>query len=222
MAIQSKVHTCKSIAPLDRDVRDGFVFPAGPSPGQFVSIWGNKIVMMIVVAAGIVGLCRFAFHVNLHDQKLAMADQACAGTIVRSEVLHVWLPPTFIEFAQHQPSSGAPRTHKAFKRVLALRGWEALWYAITTRAYMANGDFIDLPFVRQPFSEPGLFPEILEILAVITEDSCAEATNKFSSASVHVLTEESMKREIRDVMAELQRNPYSLVGLEHRADSRAQ
>jgi hypothetical protein len=55
---------------------------------------------------------------------------------------------------------------------------------------------------------------------VATENSSDEATDELSSTSVHVLPEESMKCESRDVMAELQRHPYSLAGLERRGDSR--
>jgi hypothetical protein len=93
---------------------------------------------------------------------------------------------------------------------------------MTARAHQANGNSVDMAVARQPYSEPNSFPEFLHILAVATENSSDEATDEFSSASVHVLPEESMKCEIRDVMAELQRNPYALVGPERRGESGGQ
>jgi hypothetical protein len=178
--------------------------------------------MVLVLAAGGLALTDFASDVDKKDQNLADGDRPGAGIIVRSEVLHIWLPPAFVEWATRQPSSGVMRTHEDLKRFLERRGQEKLWYATTTRGHQANGNSVDLPLVRQPYSEPNSFPEFLEILAVAAEDSSDEATDKFSSASVHVLPEESIMIDFRDVMAELRRHPCSLAGLERRGDSGGQ
>jgi hypothetical protein len=219
MSNQAHPIEADAIEPHDRVGHDESVVATGPLERRFVSIWASRIFMVLVLAAGGMALTDFASHVDKKDQNLADADQAGAGIIVRSEMLHIWLPPTFLEWATCHASSEVMRTHEDLRRFLEIRGKEKLWYAMTTRAHQTNGEFVDLPFVRQPYNEPTLFPQFLAILAVATENSSDEATDELSSTSVHVLPEES-KCESRDVMAELQRHPYSLAGLERRGDSR--
>ena len=222
MANQAHPIEADAIVPHDRVGHDESLIATDPPPRRFVSIWASRIFMVLVLAAGGMALTDFTSDGDKKDQNLADGDQPGAGIIVRSEVLHIWLPPAFVEWATRQPSSGVMRTHEDLKRFLERRGQEKLWYATTTRGHQANGNRVDLPLVRQPYSEPNSFPEFLEILAVANENSSDEATDKFSSASVHVLPEQSMKCEIRDVMAQLQRNPYALVGPERREESGGQ
>jgi hypothetical protein len=222
MSNRDHLHNGNAIVPHGPVGHDECVVATGPSPRRFVSIWASRMFMVLVLTAGGLALTDFASDVDKRDQNLADGGQPEAGIIVRSEVLHIWLPPAFVEWATRQRSSGVMRTHEDLKRFLERRGQEKLWYAMTARAHQANGNSVDMAVVRQPYSEPNSFPEFLHILAVATENSSDEATDKLSSASVHVLPEESMKCEIRDVMAELQRNPYALVGPERRGDSGGQ
>jgi hypothetical protein len=215
MPIDRQERTGRSIFPDDRAAQDEFDFTSDRLPARLVSIWGSKIFMVLVFAAGAMGLTYFASVMSKKDQNLADGDQGGAGIIVRLELLHIWLPPALIELVEREPSSGAIRTHEELKRFLDHLGRQNLWYALTARGHQANGELVDLPFVRQPYKEHVLFPEFLKILAMAAENS----TDEFSSASVHVLTEEIARCEIRDVMAELKRNPYSLVGLDRRGDS---
>jgi hypothetical protein len=220
MSNRCHLYNGNAIVPHDRVGHDESLIATGPPPRRFVSIWVSRMFMVLVLAAGGLALTNFASDVDKKDQNLADGDQPEAGIIVRSEVLHIWLPPALIELANRQPSSGVMRTHEDLKQFLERRGQEKVWYAMTTRGHQANGNSIDMPFVRQPYSEPNSFPEFLHILAVATENSSDEATDEFSSALVHVLPEESVTFDFRNVMAELQRHPYSLAGLDRRADSR--
>jgi hypothetical protein len=220
MANQAHPIEADAIVPHDRVGHDESLIATDPPPRRFVSIWASRIFMVLVLAAGGMALTDFTSDGDKKDQNLADGDQPGAGIIVRSEVLHIWLPPAFVEWATRQPSSGVMRTHEDLKRFLELRGEEKLWFAMTVRAHQTNGNSLDMPVVRQPYSEPILFPQFLDILAVAAENSSDDATDNFSSASVHVLPEKSMKCERWEVMAELQRHPYSLDGLDRRADSR--
>ena len=212
----------RSIVPHDRAERDEFVFAPGRLPARVVSRWGSKIIMVLVVAGGAMRLTHFASAVSKMDQNVADGNQAGSGIIVDFEVLHIWLPPTFLELANRQSPSGVLLAHEDLQRFLEVRCQEKLWYAMTTRGHLANGEIVDLPLVRQPYNEPSSFPLFQKILAAAAQNPFDDPTDEFSSASIHVLTDELVKCEIRDVMAELKRNPYALVGLEHRRDFEGQ
>lgn len=175
--------------------------------------------MVFMIGAGMMGLTRFAFHVSKQGQNLAPADRPGAGIIVRSEVLRIWLHPTLIELATRQSQSEVIRTHEDLRRVLELRGQKNLWYAVTIRGHRVDGDFVDILFLRQPYTEPRLFPEFLEILATTVGNSAGATTDDFSTASVHILPEDLVKLELRDAIAELQSDPAALVNPEPRGDS---
>src|SRR5258708_1550238 len=100
MSIDRQEHNGRPMLPHDRAEQGEFDFTSDRLPARLVSTWGNKILMVLVVAAGAMGLTCFASHVSKKDQSLADGDQFSAGTIVRSEVLHIWLPPSLIEMAE--------------------------------------------------------------------------------------------------------------------------
>ena len=219
MSIQSDADYRDAIDSDNRTSQDKPVVSESRLPLRLVSSWGSTVLMAFVIAGGMLGLTRFACHLSQKDQTLATAFEGGGGIIVRSEVLHIWLPPTLIELAKCQLSSGVIRTHDDLKQFLELRGQEKLWYAMTRRAHQSNGEIVDMPFVRQPYREPDSFGEFLMTLAEAAANSSDGAPEGLSSGSFHLLTEEFVKCEVRDVMAELKRHPYSLVGLERREDS---
>jgi hypothetical protein len=219
MWIRARGHKGETSFSHHRARHDESEFAARLSPGRFISTWGSTLFVALVIGAGATGLTQFASSESKEAQNFAEGDQAGAGMIVRSDVLHIWVPPALIELVERQESSGVIRNHEDLKRFLELRGQEKLWYAMTTRGCQANGDLVDLSLVRRPYDEPTSFPLFQKILAAAAQNPFDDATDEFSSASIHVLTAELAKCEIRDVMAELKRNPYSLVGLERRGDS---
>jgi hypothetical protein len=157
----------------------------------------GSIMMTIVIVAAVVGLTRFASHVTRQAQELTFADAPGAGNVIRTEVLHVWLPQTLFERSKHQSP----------QRSLELQGRENFWYAVTTRAHQVNGEFADVTFIRRPCDDPEHFPELLEFLAAAGGNPPIDPDANFSKAEVHIIAEKLPKRGPREVMAELLGHP---------------
>ncbi len=209
-----------SITTQDRAERDESVFAPGRSPRRFISIWGGNVVMVFAIAAGMMGLTRFATQVSRQSQKLADGDRPGAGITVRYEMLDAWISPTLMELAKHQAQSGKKQTHEDLRRFLELRRQEELWYAVMTRGHRVDGNIEDIQYLRQPYNDAEHLPELLEILNMAAENSCSDPGDLVSTASVHVVPEDFAKLALRDVLAELQDNPNALFDLERRGDSR--
>ena len=158
--------------------------------------------MTIIFVAAVLGLICFADLVTRQGPELAPADRSGLGIIVRSEVLRLWMPEA-TEMAICQLQRPALQTHKELKRFLELHDQKGLWYALTARAYQANGHCVDLTFVRQPYKDSAHFPEFLAILAAADSRPPCNRTVEFSRVSVHVIAGDLSKREPREVMAEL-------------------
>jgi hypothetical protein len=118
-------------------------------------------------------------------------------------VLHLWLPETLIELASRQAQSPVVRDPGEMRRYLELREQECLWFALTTRGHQVNGEFVDMTVIRRPYQEPHLFPELRAMLAKAAGNPPRDPTAELSTASVHIMTEESWKREPREVIGEL-------------------
>jgi hypothetical protein len=78
-----------------------------------------------------------------------------------------------------------------------------VWYAVTLSGQQVDADHVDLTFVRRPYHDRSRFPELLTILAVAAGNRPIAAAADSSTPSVHLLPEESLTRESREVMAEL-------------------
>jgi hypothetical protein len=162
---------------------------------------------MIVFAAGVMGLAWLSCHVTRRDQGLEPDNSPGAGIAVRSEPIHLWLPRTLTELAQRQSQSRVVRTHEELRRFLELEGREDLWYALTARGHQVNGQFVDITVIRRPYDDAPHFPELLAILATVAGDPPRHPDADFSRASVHIIAEELLNSEPREVMAELLRHP---------------
>ena len=173
--------------------------------------WADTFFTMIVLAAGVTGLTCLSFHVARQDQELESASRSGSGIIVRSEPIHLWLPQTLTELAQHQSQSRVVRTHEELQRFLELEGREDLWYALTARGHQVNGGFVDITVIRRPYDDASHFPELLAILATVAGNPPHHPDADFSRASVHIMAQELLKGEPREVMAELLSHPSPAV-----------
>jgi hypothetical protein len=142
-------------------------------------------------------LTRFAYHVTRHAHGLADDDGADAGIVIRTEVLHLWLPQTLLEQAKHRP----------LQQFLERQGQDNLWYALTVRGHQHNGGFADITIVRRPCNDPARLSELLDILATAGGNPPSDPKLDFSHASVHIIAEEMAHREPREVIAELLGHP---------------
>jgi hypothetical protein len=183
------------------------VFNASPTLPRLFRVWGDKVAMGIMIAATVIGLARLASHATQPDRDLEPDDCSGAGMIVRYEVLHLWLPESLTELAKRQYQSPGVRVHEELQRFLELQDQEDLWYALTTRGHQVNGDFADLTFIRRPYYDPHHFPELLDVLATAAGNPPRYPNEDFSTASVHIMPGESLKRGPQEVIAELLRVP---------------
>ena len=179
---------------------------------ELASIWGSKIFTLLVMATGVTGLTCFALYVSKRNQEHASGNRTDASTLVRVEVRRVWLPRALVDLAKHEPPTGPIRTHAHLRRVLELRGQEKVWYAMTLWAHDSNGDFIDFPVVRQPYGEPEVFIELLEILSIATGNWPGEPPDRFSAVSFGLVPESLLKHEPRDGIAALLADPTAQRG----------
>ena len=184
------------------------ILETGPPPRQFLSIWGGTIFMILVFAAGVMGLVGFSFHVARRAHEVQPVDQAGAGIIVRSELLRLWLPQELTDLSKRQSQPMVVRTHEELQRLLERQDRRRLWYALTFRAHQVNGKVVDLTFIRRPYDDPGHFPEFLDILATAAGNPPRGPDEDYSKASVSIIAQEPSKREPRDVMAELLTGPF--------------
>jgi hypothetical protein len=168
---------------------------------RFRSIRGGNILMMITIVAAVLGLTRLAPHVPRNAQE--PEPDAKLFVIVRSEVLCIWLPQTLTELAKRQAQSRFVRTHEELQRFLDLKHQQTLWYALSMRAYDANGEFSDVTCIRRPYDDSLYFPEVVAILATVAGTPPHEPNSDFSRASVHIIADEFLNGEPREVMAEL-------------------
>ena len=159
--------------------------------------------MLIVLAVGIIGLYRLSIHVTRHAQLVDPSNRPGSGTIVRSELIHVWLPPTLSELARLQSESPVVRTHKELQEYLAQRDGEKLWYAIVARAHQVDGRVIDLTFIRWPYDEGYSFKDMLDILATAAGNLPGGPEGDYAKASVDIMGPDLLKHDPREVVADL-------------------
>jgi hypothetical protein len=92
MSMRRHAHNGTSIVPHDQVQNPELIGPATPSVPRLASNLLGKLMMVVMIAAGAVGLTGFAVQVSRQDPELASAGQPGAGIIVRSEVVRIWLP----------------------------------------------------------------------------------------------------------------------------------
>jgi hypothetical protein len=180
----------------------------GQSTWQVLTFRGCTLVMPIVIVVAVIALACFGSYVNRQAHERELSKDAEWFMVARSEVLNLWLPQTLIELAKRQAQSGFIRTHEDLQQSLELQREQELWYAVTVRAYRGNGEFADTTYIRWPYYDPHNyhFQEFQDILASATGNPPCYPdfpTSGYSKASVHVIDEELLEREPREVMAEL-------------------
>jgi hypothetical protein len=209
MYIYRHDHNGGSIISLDHPERNQRAVVATRPPRRLVSIWGSNNLTLLVLIAGTIGLALFAFHIGRHDQELASVDETNESMLVHFAVRRIWLPQALVDLATNEPPTGAILTHKDLTRHFEIRGQEKMWYAMIVRSHDAEGDFVDIPFVRWPYNEPDLFHEFLKILALATGKPTGEPNGWLSTASSSLLPDGLLKRDPREAVADLLNDPVA-------------
>jgi hypothetical protein len=173
--------------------------------------WAATLFMIVAVAAGVIGLGRFSLHVSSMPQVQEPADRPGAGIIVRSELVHLWLPQGVTELARRHARSRSVQTHEQLRRILEQEDRQDLWYALTTRTQQVDGEFADITMIRRPYDDELHFVEFLDVLATVAGDPPRHLDADFSRASVRLIGDEFLKRDPREVMTELLGHPFTSV-----------
>ncbi|SIN72759.1 hypothetical protein SAMN05444166_0471 [Singulisphaera sp. GP187] len=154
---------------------------------RLLTVKGEKIMIGFFLATAMTGLA----GVNLNGIRPAQGNDndevAGAGIIVRSEVLHLWLPETFRELA-YSPAQTV-RDHQELRQFLEQRHLETLRYSVTTRGHQVDGGYSDIRYTRQPYEDAHQFQEFLDILAGVGGIPDHDLAAAFPGASVHFIAE---------------------------------
>jgi hypothetical protein len=169
---------------------------------RFYRLW-LEWAFVVSVGTGSIGLTAFACQTSRQDRSLEPDKPSGDNIMIRCEVVHLWLPPALIELSHRRSQSRLTHDGKEFQRFLELPDHKDLWYAFCMRGHLVNGQCYDIRIIRWPCHEPREFPELSEVLATAAGNPPRDSTIEFSGASVHVIPDELLEREPREIIAEL-------------------
>jgi hypothetical protein len=157
-------------------------------------IVGNLMIVVVLVTTAF-GLAQFDALAPRPSGALEFSDPPGSGVIVRSEVIHMWLPEILADPARQEFPALVARTHQELKKVLEREGQERLWYAITVRGHQANLGAADISFIRRPYCEPENFQELMDVLATVAGNPPCYPSADYSAAIVHIIPAGMSRRE---------------------------
>jgi hypothetical protein len=174
---------------------------------RFLAPWGESAWIGVILAAAVIGLSHLGIHAPRPDPETEADDHSGRGTVVRNELLRIWLPETLSDLARRQSQCRVLQNHEELKQFLERDEQEELWYALTWRGHQANGGFADITVIRHPHREPQYFPEFLAVMATSAGNPPSGPDLDFSTGAVSLIPEGSRDRDAHEVMVELLRNP---------------
>jgi hypothetical protein len=147
----------------------------------------GRLMIVVVFVTIVIGLKQFSAVIPQPGAAPEFSDAPGSGVIVRSEVIHLWLPKTLVELARSESPTLVARTHQELKKSLERRGQENLWYAITVRGHQVNHLAVDMSFIRHPYREPEHFQELMDLLASAAGSPPRRPSADYSAAVVHIM-----------------------------------
>ncbi len=132
----------------------------------FRRLVGNLMIVVSCVAT-VIGLTQLDALTPRPSPEPELSDPPGSGLIVRSEVIHLWLPETLVYPARHELPALVARTRAGTREALDRRGQENLWYAITVRGHQVNHGTEDISFIRYPYRESANLQELMDVLATV-------------------------------------------------------
>jgi hypothetical protein len=160
----------------------------------FRRLAGNLMIVVVFVTM-VIGLAHFNAVVPQPGAVPELSDAPGSGLIVRSEVIHLWLPESLVDPARNESPSLVTRTHQELIKALDRRGQENLWYAITVRAYLANDRSEDMSFIRHPYRQLDHLQELTDIVATVVGIPPRHPSADYSAAVVHIMPARMSQRE---------------------------
>lgn len=177
----------------------------GNEPRRFLSSRAENTGVVILVAAAMLAVAWFQCDRLQPPRKLNPDEIPGSGSVVQTEVVHVWMPEALRQLAGPPTEGRDARDHVDIRRLLEQRHQEHLRYAVTLRGHQVNGRHSDVTFVRRPYEDARILPEFLDTLKFVSGARNRDTGTDFSGASVHIVSEELLLREPAEIAAELQR-----------------
>jgi hypothetical protein len=165
--------------------------------------WCDQVFMVVVIVASALAFMSLDSRGIRPSRVLKPDEQPGSGVIVRDEVLHLWLPESLLDLPGHQSEPSLAQTHQELRSSLERRGRENVWYALTIRSHVDNGEMADITFIRHPYSDAEHFQELLDVLSTAAGNPPRGPTSNYSNAAVHILPGELSERKPREVIEEL-------------------
>jgi hypothetical protein len=163
--------------------------------GALLSRLVGNVMIVVVFLTTAIGLTQFDALAPRPSGALEFSDPPGSGVIVRSEVIHMWLPEILADPARQEFPALVARTHQELKKMLERGGQENLWYAITVRGHQANLGAADISFIRRPYCEPENFQELMDVLATVAGSPPCHPSADYSAAIVHIMPAGVSQRE---------------------------
>jgi hypothetical protein len=170
-----------------------------PLGALFRRLVGNLMTVVVFVTTAI-GLIQFNAVVPQPCAEQELNGPPGAGVIVRSQVIHLWLPETLVDPARTESPALVGQTHQELKKALECRGQQNLWYAITVRGHQVNHLAVDISFIRYPYREPEHFQELMDVLATLAGSPPRHPFAAYSAAVVNIMPAGLSRREWLEAM----------------------
>ena len=118
--------------------------------------WGGGILIVSMLLATAFGVMWLDSRVIRPGRMLASPESPGSGIVVRSEVVHLWLPETLIGLATSQSEHLLAKKHEELRAYLESRGQEKIWYAVTNRNIRSTEPLLTLPLFGIPIASPNI------------------------------------------------------------------
>lgn len=161
--------------------------------------------VVILVAAAMFAVAWFQCDRLQPPRELNPDEIPGSGSVVQTEVVHLWVPEALRELAGPRAEGCDTRDDINIRRLLEQRHQEHLRYAVTLRGHQVNGRYSDVTFVRRPYEDARILPEFLDTLKFVSGARNRDTGTDFSGASFHIVSEELLLREPAEIAAELRR-----------------
>jgi hypothetical protein len=160
----------------------------------FRRLAGNLMIVVVFVTM-VIGLAYFNAVVPQLGAAPELSDAPGSSLIVRSKVIHLWLPERLVDLARNGSPALVARTHQELIKAVERRGQQNLWYAITVRAYLANDRSEDMSFIRHPYRHLDHLQELTDIVATVVGIPPRYPSADYSTAVVHIVPARMSQRE---------------------------
>jgi hypothetical protein len=152
---------------------------------------------LAVAVTGAVGLVRLA-----HLSTTPNAESAV--TIVRSEVVSLWIHAALVDLARRPSEAAACGSPEGFRRYAEERSLQKAWYILTVEQMQSNGQSAVFSTIRRPYemTEP-YYPEFPAILALAAGNPPRGLSTDFSRAKVYIIPDRFLEADPRAVLDEL-------------------